>query len=377
MNNDKRYLIWLMLVSGPTLVQKIALWDRFGNLKNLFEADEFILRENGISDVALINGLLHPAAREKSLYRAEKMISSGIRVTGLNDPDYPQNLKKIYDPPLGLFYRGTIPDNYSYISIVGSRKATTYGRKTAYDLAAGLAGFGVCVISGMARGIDSCAHNGALAAKGKTIAVLGCGVDVVYPPENGNLMDRIIENGAVMSELLSDTPPLAQHFPVRNRIISGMSDATVVVEAARESGSLITADFASEQNRDVFAVPGNITSDSSTGTNALIKQGARLCAGVGDILCEIPALRDAASKAPDIIRPMPQWDRDPDLTPEDLAVIKCISKEAFHPDAICGFTGLSPKVVGASLLNLQLKGFAEEYPGKTFGVIRRSKRSKR
>ena len=196
--------------------------------------------------------------------------------SALLDDSYPTNLKTIFDPPPVLYYRGDLlaTDSLS-VGIVGARRATPYGREVAHKFARDLVRSGITVVSGLARGVDSAAHRGALAGKGRTLAVLGCGLNVVYPPENSRLYDQVAAQGAVLTEFPLDTAPEARNFPRRNRIISGLSRAVVVVEAAVTSGSLITADFALEQGREVF-VPGPITSSLSSGTNNLIFQGARL-----------------------------------------------------------------------------------------------------
>lgn len=218
-----------------------------------------------------------------------------ISVCAKDDAEYPGMLREIFSAPLVLFYKGKLVPDANRIALVGARRATLYGKRVAEDIARDLAKAGVTVVSGAARGIDSAAHAGALLA-GRTVAVLGCGVDVVYPKENEKLLDEIAEKGAVISEYAPGTQPLPSLFPMRNRIISGLSSGVVVVEAADRSGSLITAELALSSGRDVFAVPGAIYSEMSRGPNRLIQEGAKLVRGVRDILDEYGWIRDARKK---------------------------------------------------------------------------------
>lgn len=208
-----------------------------------------------------------------------------IAVCTMEDPIYPALLREICQPPMVLFYRGTLAPEAERLAMVGARRASTYGKHVAEEMAAHLAGRGVTVVSGAARGIDTAAHRGALTT-GRTVAVLGCGIDVVYPPENGRLLAEIAAQGAVISEYPPGTRPLAAFFPARNRMISGLSRGTIVVEAAEKSGSLITAELALSEGRDVFAVPGSIYSDTSRGCHRLIQQGAKLVVDAADVLAE-------------------------------------------------------------------------------------------
>ncbi|NQT23051.1 MAG: DNA-protecting protein DprA [Candidatus Omnitrophica bacterium] len=224
---------------------------------------------------------------DKEIELIEKL---GIKVITIDDKEYPSNLKHIYNPPKVLYVKGKIvPKDHYSIAVVGARKSSTYGRETAARLARELAEKSITVVSGMARGIDTYAHRGALESGGRTIAVLGCGINIIYPPENKSLMEEISKSGAVISEFPINTPPLRRNFPMRNRIISGLSFGVVVVEAAEKSGSLITASLALEQGREVFSVPGRVDTRLSRGTLALIKEGAKLVENVDDILEEVKA----------------------------------------------------------------------------------------
>jgi len=222
----------------------------------------------------------------KTLARENK-----VKTLGIADKDYPTNLRYIYDPPATVYLKGNIvPEDNIAIAIVGSRRATHYGLKNAKSLAFELAVRGITIVSGLARGVDSAAHRGALEAKGRTIAVLGSGLNVIYPKENERLAEEIAQNGAVISEFPLDAGPQRYHFPRRNRVISGLSLGVVVVEAAQKSGALITANCALEQGREVFALPGKIDSFTSRGTHDLIKQGAKLVESIEDIIEELEPL---------------------------------------------------------------------------------------
>lgn len=280
----------------------------------------------------------------------------GIGVVCQDDGAYPARLRKIFDPPAVLYYRGRLPRDELLIAIVGARKASAYGRNAATMLATGLAEAGAGVVSGAARGIDSVAHSGALDGGGYTVAVLGCGVDVVYPPENGRLLDRIAEQGAIVSEYWPGAPPQAQFFPVRNRIISGLARGVVVVEAAARSGSLITADWALEQGRDVFAVPGSIFAGTSSGANRLLKQGAKPVTTAADILEEYDLTAAAATRP---ARPEPAGDEG-----RVYALLSCDTP--LSAEEIVMKAGLPAPVVTYILLQLVLKDMAAEFGGQRY-----------
>jgi len=245
------------------------------------------------------------------------------------------------------------------VAVVGSRKPSPYGLLVAEKLAKDLAALGITVVSGMARGIDTAGHKGALAGGGRTVAVLGCGPDVVYPRENKKLVDRIVENGAVISEYPLGTLPEPWHFPARNRIISGLSLGTVVVEAAEKSGALITADFALEQGRDVMAVPGNVVSPLSRGPHRLIRQGARLVEGAGDIIDEMGLER---------LFPVPEESSGGKykMSAEEEALYRLLSLDPVPLDELIDRTGLPPQKVMAALMYLEIKGLTRQMPGKLY-----------
>lgn len=289
--------------------------------------------------------------------------SSGARLMLFTSADYPKSLFEIPDPPPFLYVRGELRSNEPSIAVVGSRRGTPYGLLTTGRLAEGLARRGVAVISGMARGVDTAAHKGALAAGGRTIGVLGCGIDKIYPPENRKLFDETVEKGALVSEFPLGTLPLAENFPRRNRIISGLSQGVLVVEAAENSGSLITAQYALEHGRDVFAVPGNITYASCKGTNRLIKQGAKLVDCVEDILEELPGYEPSAGNTPSKAEP-----RTFALTPKEAAIYELLARSPLHIDDIISQTELTAGEVSSMLLHLELKGAITPLPGMHYAV---------
>jgi len=294
--------------------------------------------------------------RELDLVRKHK-----VNVLTIEDTLYPENLKTIHYPPPVLYFKGNIAeaDKYS-ISIVGSRKATYYGKMVAEKLSKDLALTGLTIISGMARGIDTAAHKGALLVNGRTIAVLGCGIDYIYPPENRRLAQEIQGSGAVISEFPLFTLPERQNFPRRNRIISGLSLGTVVVEAAEKSGALITADFALEQGREVFAIPGNINSPLSNGSHNLIKQGAKLVNNYRDILEEIYLTLPQKTVEKEIV------EKNTSLNKEEKIIYRLITTEPVQIDEIIEASKLPASKVSEILLNLELKDLIKEIEGKRF-----------
>jgi DNA processing protein len=282
-------------------------------------------------------------------------------VVTIVDDDYPNLLREIADPPLVLHCAGdrSLLD-MAAVSIVGSRRATPYGINAAEMLARELAVAGACVISGLARGIDAAAHRSALDAGGKTIAVLGTGIDVVYPRSNTRLFQRIVSEGLVVSDFPPGSPPLPEHFPMRNRIISGLSLGTVIVEATARSGSLITARMAAEQNREVFAVPGSIFARTSEGTHRLVQYGAKLVHDINDIFDELPAKFERATLA------------EPEPPPQELReVLAAFTKEeGLHIDSAARKLGRSPSAIAGPLLQLELGGWLRALPGARYMRVR-------
>jgi DNA processing protein len=292
----------------------------------------------------------------------QKIKRAGVRLVTQADQEYPSNLTHLHDPPPFLYVRGSLlPGDRVAIAIVGSRFASAYGKGVARDLAHGLAEKGVTIVSGLARGIDAEAHRAALAAGGRTLAVLGSGLDVIYPSEHRPLAAEIPASGAVISEFSLGSKPDAVHFPYRNRVISGLTLGTVVVEAAENSGSLITARFALEQNREVFAVPGPITSLRSRGPHHLLKEGAKLVEAIDDILTEI---------APTLAPPRPSPAAVPAVTlePDEALLAGLFDGNPLHVDTLIAKSGLSAARVLEVLLTMELKSVVAQLPGTYFAL---------
>ena len=296
----------------------------------------------------------------------ELVQKAGARVITLTDPDYPALLLQITDPPPWLYLKGSLEKDAGCIALVGSRNATGYGLQTARQLGAELAGWGITVVSGMAVGIDTAAHRGALQARGRTVAVLGSGLARIYPPSNRKLSDDIAREGAVISEFEMAADPEPHHFPMRNRIISGISLGTVVVEAGPKSGSLITARLAAEQNREVFAVPGSIRSFKSAGAHALLKQGAKLVENTADIMEEIRHRLDAPVAGSPATETRPE--HDVDLTPDEQRLLDVLGPYPLHIDDVTRRVPLAPGRVASMLLQLELKGLVQQSAGKHFAL---------
>jgi len=315
---------------------------------------------DGGHDIAGVSKL---AARKRTEARRlmRRLDEEGIRITCLTDSDYPSLLREIHGPPPVLFYRGGLPHASSgAVAVVGSRKASLAGIRFASKLAGELAKSGVVVVSGLARGIDTASHKGALQAGGKTVAVLGCGIDMVYPRENTELARAIARSGCVVTELLPDAQPLRANFPQRNRIISGLSLGTVVVEAGERSGALITASCALEQNRSVFAVPGTPGYYGSKGANSLLKQGARLVESAEDVLEEIaPQVEAASPRGRGTVGAQASG-------PEEESVLDLLSAAPVHVDEICRNLDLESRDVISVLLSLETKGLVKSMPGKFY-----------
>lgn len=289
----------------------------------------------------------------------------GIRVLTWDDPEYPVLLKEIYDPPMVLYVKGRLESrDKNAIALVGSRLTTAYGQETARRLAFQLAMLGVTIVSGGARGIDTAAHQGALQAKGRTIAVLGTGINLVFPAENASLFERIAAHGAVLTQFPFNRTPDKQTFPIRNRIVAGMTLGTAVVEANLTSGALITAGMAVDCGRQVFAVPGRVDSPRSKGCHDLIKKGAKLCESAEDILCEFEYLfpqRTTAVESRGIPSPLLE-----NLTEIERKILEPLSFEAVNLDEIIRKTGFSCAVVSVALLGLEMKHLVRQLPGRLY-----------
>lgn len=351
---ERLYWLGLHTTSGVGNRRTIALVEHFGSARQAWRADEVQLQASGILTGAARQNILARREQTDLAALAASWRRRGIEFCTLRDAVYPPPLTAIYDPPAVLYYRGRLPAWDKAIAVVGTRRCSTAGRRTAIKLAADLAAAAVVVVSGAARGIDTAAHQGALTA-GATVAVLGCGVDVAYPPENRALLQEITRSGAVLSEFPPGTRPAPGQFPVRNRIISGLCRGVLVVEAAEKSGALITADCALEQGRDVFAVPGGVFADRSRGANNLIKQGAKLVDSAADILDEYGWRATAAPAAA------------PVLSPDERLVYDAVRADvAVTLDDIAAQTSLPVSRAACVLLQLELQGLVQQQPGQQY-----------
>lgn len=364
MVSNRKYWIWLSSLTKISPRKKNQLLKHFGDPAFLWEAGESELRATKFCSPGMISTLLDIGSRNKTDMYLESIYKCNADVVTIRDSNYPQALRYIADPPVVLYVRGRLEADALCVAVVGSRRASFYGLDVARRLSRELAAHGVTIVSGLARGVDAKSHWGALEGGGKTIAVLGCGVDIIYPPENRELMNRICESGAVISEYLPGTEPVPYHFPARNRIISGLSQGVAVVEANEKSGSLITADFALEQGRDVFAVPGNINSANSAGTNRLIRDGAKIIAGTGDILDELKIGKKevlcfyAQKKIPEM-----------KLGANEKSIAQRLLNGPAHIDTIARDCGISAQLTSSVLIMLELSGFVEQLPGKYYKLI--------
>jgi DNA processing protein len=372
---------WIALKSIPGIGNAAfpVLLDRFGSLEAVFSASADKLSATpGLSKKCVLS-ITCFSQWDNILRQVETLDKSGITVITYLDDFYPAKLAEIYDSPALLYVQGNLLPDEINMAVVGSRAASTYGKYTTERISRELALRGITVVSGMARGIDSAAHRGALSAHGRTIAVMGSGLDVIYPPENKKLFQTISQNGAVISEYPLGTKPLAFNFPSRNRIISGMSYGVVVVEAGEKSGSLITARLAAEQGREVFAVPGSIDSANSRGVNSLIKQGAKLIENIDDILddilpqLDIAPVRQSSYKGPDLAAAVSTTASAGAVTTSDeneteKTIINVISHGMMHADDIIQASGLSSADTLSALITLELKGVIQQHPGKLFSL---------
>jgi DNA processing protein len=368
---------WLKLIRadgvGPTTFAKL--------IEHFRSADRAL--GASVSELAKIDGIGFKTAEQIAASRgkfdadaelelAEKL---GVWIIHLADERYPSVLKQIYDPPPVLYVKGSLArqDNLA-ISIVGSRRCSLYGQEQASRLAHFLSSAGFTICSGMARGIDTAAHQGALSASGRTIAVQGCGLARIFPPENKRLFELIAESGACISELPLQYEPLSENFPPRNRIIAGLSLGTIIIEAGLRSGALITARAALESDREVMAVPGKIDSPLSKGCHQLIKQGAKLVESIEDVMEALGYIGEqlqshataAAAKASEKVE-TPLFDPGQlKLSGDERAIYDSLSKEPLHVDQIIAETNLAPGSINAGLISLRLKGLIKQLPGNLF-----------
>ncbi len=362
--DERSYWVGLNLVKGIGAVRFKQLLDFFGSAEIAWQAPQTAWSSAGIPQ-RVVNNFAQMKQQVDLERIMEKIATGNVRVITWLDSDYPRRLKEIDQSPPVLFIRGTInvEDDWA-VAVVGTRRVTPYGRQVADELGRFLAQNGVTVVSGLARGVDAIAHQAALQAGGRTFAVLGSGVDVIYPPEHRKLAAEVIRQGALISDYPVGTQPDGINFPPRNRIISGLSLATVVVEAGEKSGALITAEFAVDQGRDVFAVPGSILAAQSQGTNRLIEQGARPLLKMSEILEtlkleQIPEKQHARKHNP--------------MSKEEQSLLEHLSSDPVHIDQLCELTGLPITNVSATLTMMELKGFVTEVGGMNYVAMREIK----
>lgn len=362
LSDEVRALLVLHLVPGLGPRLTAALLDQFGSAAAVLEASADELAEVphiGPKLAGDIRGALRGADVAAEL---ERIGRHGVRLVALGTPEYPESLATIPDPSHLLYVRGTLEArDAKAVAVVGSRRCTAYGRRVAERLAGGLARAGYTVVSGLARGIDGVAHRAALQAGGRTIAVLANGLSRIYPPEHKGLADEVAACGAVLSEAAMDVGPLAPLFPARNRVISGLAQAVVVVEAAERSGALITARHAAEQGRPALAVPGPVDGDASGGTNRLIRDGAILCRGVEDVLEELEGVRDAAQPTPATPAAPP-----PGLDEAQRRVWEFLAGQPRHLDEMAQQLGMAVPQLSGALLMLEMRKAVRRLPGNRY-----------
>ncbi|MDY6873857.1 MAG: DNA-processing protein DprA [Chloroflexota bacterium] len=361
MPDDKKFWIGFNLVRGIGAVRFQQILNYFSDLSIAWEAPAEAFREAGLPERALKN--LIRLRQETDLDRLyDSLREQQVTVLTLQDEAYPKLLREIDQSPPVLYIRGALtPADEFAVAVVGTRRLTPYGQQIARDASLYLAGHGLTVVSGLARGVDALAHQNALKAGGRTIAVLGSGVDVIYPPEHRMLAEAIIENGAIVSDYPMGTQPEGVNFPPRNRIISGLTLGTIVVEAGERSGALITADFAVEQGRDVFAVPGNVLSPMSKGTNRLIQKGAFAMVSPQDVLDVLDLGQVDDYKLARQTLPA-------DTT--EAKILQALDFEPIHVDELSNSIGMPVEKVSAALTMMELKGMVQHVGGMRYAAVR-------
>lgn len=361
MDDTKGYWVGFNLVKGIGTVRLRALLNTFGDIKAAWDAPVDALYATGLS-AKLVENLvqLRSSVSLEKIY--DDIQTKGIEVITWEDPNYPERLKEIDGSPPVLYLRGELKSEDEWaVAIVGTRRVTSYGRQVTENIAGTLAHSGVTVVSGLARGVDAIAHQAALEAGGRTLAVLGCGVDRIYPPEHRRLGEQINLSGALISDYPLGTPPEGQNFPPRNRIIAGLSMAVVVVEAGQRSGALITANFAGEQGRDVFAVPGNVYAPQSKGTNRLIQQGAHPLLSPKDVLDALDLTMVTEHRAARAALP---------ANATEAQLFGLLGQESLHVDEIRAHADLPIEEVTATLALMELKGMVRQLGGMRYIAVR-------
>ncbi len=366
--NETEALVALNAICGLGNARILKLVEHYGTAEKIFSLNKSSFESDGVIPSYVADNILDFDKDKFIKSEFDALNSLGAKILTIFDSDYPENLKSIPDAPVVLYVKGEIPKTTDLsIAIVGSRKASIYGLNLAKEFATKLSESGFVVVSGLARGIDSSAHQGVLNARGRTIAVMGSGLANIYPKENKNLFEAISMSGAVISEYPLNTEPLAFNFPRRNRIISGLSLAVLIIEAAQKSGALITADCALEQGRDVFAIPGKIDSPTSKGVNELIKQGAKLVTCVEDIIEEInQEIVNLCANDKKEIKEFTNPGILDNLSESEKSLVENISKEPVSLEELIGLSKMELNLVTATLLKLEMRKLVRQLPGKMF-----------
>jgi DNA processing protein len=367
--DELKYWVGLSGIPGIGRARIARLREYFGSLQEAWQAPEGRLKQAGL-DSRSIDALVTLRPKISLDAEMDRLERYRVKVFICEDSLYPSRLKQIYDYPPVLYVRGSLPsEDEPCLAIVGTRRPTIYGRQVTEEIVADLARSQIVIVSGLARGIDSVAHRAALDAGGKTVAIFGSGLDIVYPGENAKLAQAIMEHGALISEYPLGVKPKAENFPLRNRIMSGLSMGVLVVEAGEKSGALITANQAVEQNREVFAIPGSIFSPASQGTNRLIQEGAKLVRNYTDILQELNLTIAVQQAEIDGFSPSEPSTIEGSL---ESAILKQLSWEPSHIDEICRRSGLAMPEVSSVLVMLELKGIARQMGGMNYVLARRN-----
>ncbi len=367
-NNDLKYWVGFSLIPGIGRVRLTQIENHFGNLVDAWKATPAELKQSGLDDGS-IRAVTSYSTKISLEAELEKLDRYGVKVLTYHDPDYPSRLKEIYDHPPVLYLRGSLlPEDEWCLSVVGTRRATVYGRQVTEEIVTDLARNKITIVSGLAKGIDTVAHHSALEAGGRTLAIFGCGLDIVYPSENAELARRIMQQGAIISEYPLGTKPKPEHFPRRNRIMSGLSLGVLVIEAGDTSGAMITAHLALEQNREVFAIPGSILSPASQGTNHLIQEGAKLVTDYTDILEELN-LTVVAQQA-EMKGLIPPSDTE-------SLLMKQLGAEPTHIDEVCRSSGLPVATVSSTLAMMELKGMVKQMGSMNYALAKEARQEYR
>jgi len=363
-NKDIKYWVGFNIIPGIGRVKLTQLENYFTNLENAWKATPADLKHSGM-DSGSIDTITSRRPKISLEAEMEKLDRYGVKAFTCHDQDYPSRLKEIYDYPPLIYVRGSLlPEDEWCLAVVGTRRATVYGRQVTEEIVADLTRSKITIVSGLARGIDSVAHHSTLEAGGRSIAIFACGLDIVYPSENANLARRIIQQGALISEYPLGTKPRPDNFPRRNRIMSGLSLGVLVIEAGVTSGALITAHLALEQNREVFAIPGSILSPASRGTNHLIQEGAKLIHDYTDILEELNLT--AVAHQIEMKEVIPASDTE-------SLLLKQLGTEPTHIDEVCRSSGLPMPTVSSTLAMMELKGFVKQVGAMNYVLAREAR----